>query len=950
LVRSGLPIDEALPALTSALSANHSVVLQAPPGAGKSTVVPLALLEQPWMRGKRLLMLEPRRLAARAVAHRMAQTLEQSVGATVGYRMRMDTRVSRDTRIEVVTEGVLTRMLQTDPALDGVAAVIFDEFHERSLQADLGLALTIDARSNLTPDLRLLVMSATLDGEGVAKLLDDAPIVTAPGRMFPVESRFVGKGAPLLPPMSFVPGQQETPETLVARTVARALREEHGDVLVFLPGAREIRRVQSLIESSGLDSSVRILPLFGELSGDDQEAALRPAAHGVRKVVLATNIAETSLTIQGVRIIVDSGLVRRSVFDPATGMSRLETQRISRASADQRQGRAGRVEPGVCYRIWSEGAQRSLAPFTSPEIVEADLAPLALELAGWGARDASELRWLDTPPIAMLASARDLLSRLGALDSSGRITPHGRQMARLSVHPRLAHMLLRAADLSSLPLAADLAALLSERDLLRAAGGSRDADIRSRLEIVRGEGLAQGIDRAGLQRARRAAKDLVQQVTSVVADSARTAAQPHSRTADRTGDVAAATDSARPAGLPHGRIGDRAGGAAVATDSARPAGQPHGRVVDRAGDAASVAAGTLLAFAYPDRVGRRRPGTDGARYTLANGRGAHFAEIQNLAKQEFIVAVDLDDRERDARILLAAPLTRDEIDEYLSDRFSRGEAVEWSSRDQAVLARRFVRLDSITLEEKPLRDVPVEEARRAMLEGIRELGVGALPWTRDARDLQARMEFVRRLEEGNRAPAALDVAASNAPHVTSGVTAASNAPRAAPGAATAASDSNSWPAVSDEALATTTDVWLAPWLDGVTRRDHLARLALPEILRALLPWDKQRELDQLAPTHLQVPSGSNIRIDYLDESAPAVSVKLQEVFGLDATPQIGGGRVPITFKLLSPAQRPVQVTRDLASFWRGSYADVRKDMRGRYPKHYWPTLQELDLIQKKPKK
>jgi ATP-dependent helicase HrpB len=770
----------------------------------------------------------------------------------------MDTRVSRDTRIEVVTEGVLTRMLQTDPALDGVAAVIFDEFHERSLQADLGLALTIDARNNLTPDLKLLVMSATLDGESVAKLLDDAPIVSAPGRMFRVESRFVGKGAPLLPPVSFVPGQHETPEGLVARTVARALREEQGDVLVFLPGAREIRRVQSLLESSGLESSVRVLPLFGELSGDDQEAALRPAAPGTRKVVLATNIAETSLTIQGVRIIVDSGLVRRSVFDPATGMSRLETQRISRASAEQRQGRAGRVEPGVCYRIWSEGAQRSLAPFTPPEIVEADLAPLALELAGWGTRDASELRWLDTPPSAMLASARDLLVRLGALDASGRITKHGRQMARVSVHPRLAHMLLRATDLRSLPLAADLAALLSERDLLRAAGGSRDADIRSRLELVRGEGFAQGVDRAGLQRARRAAKDLLQQVRSVVADDARPATQPHNRTADRAADTAAAT------------------------------------------------AGTLLAFAYPDRIARRRPGTDGARYTLANGRGAHFAEVQNLAKQDFIVAVELDDRERDARILLAAPLARDEIEEHLSDRLERGESVEWSSRDQAVLARRFVRVDAITLEEKPLQDVPVEAARMAMLEGIRELGLDALPWTRDARDLQARMEFVRRLEQGDRPPAA-----------------------------TALVD-DPWPTVSDEALAATTDVWLAPWLDGVTRRDHLARLSLPEILRALLPWDKQRQLDHLAPTHLQVPSGSNIRIDYLDESAPAVSVRLQEVFGLDATPRIGGGRVPITFKLLSPAQRPVQVTRDLASFWRGSYADVRKDMRGRYPKHYWP--------------
>jgi ATP-dependent helicase HrpB len=809
----------------------------------------------------------------------MAQTLNQGVGATVGYRMRMDTRVSRDTRIEVVTEGVLTRMLQTDPSLDGVAAVIFDEFHERSLQADLGLALAIDARANLTPDLKLVVMSATLDGEGVARLLDDAPIVSSQGRVFPVESRFVGKGSPMLPPISFVPGRQEFPEEVVARTVARALREEPGDVLVFLPGAREIRRVQSLLQSAGLDSTVRVLPLFGELSGDDQEAALLPAAQGTRKVVLSTNIAETSLTIQGVRIIVDSGLVRRSLFDPATGMSRLETQRISRASAEQRQGRAGRVEPGVCYRVWSEGAQRSLAPFTPPEIVEADLAPLALELASWGARDAAELRWLDAPPAAMLASARDLLSRLGGLDASGRITPHGRQMARLSVHPRLAHMLLRASDLGCLPLAADLAALLSERDLLRAAGGSRDADIRNRLELVRGEGFAQGVDRAGLQRARRNARELVQQVRGVTGGDA-----PRQRLGGGAAVVGTAAGSSAGAGVAAGasaRAGVAAGGLA--------------------------AAGLLLAFAYPDRVARRRAGSDGARYTLANGRGAHFADVQNLGKQEFIVAVDLDDRERDARILLAAPLAREEIEEHLSDRLERGDSVEWNSREQAVLARRVVRLDAITLEEKPLHDVPAEAARAAMLQGVRELGIEVLPWTRDARDLQARMEFVRLSGDGarERPPAA-------------------------------ASDDAEWPDVSDATLAATTDVWLAPWLDGVTRRDHLARLSLPEILRALLPWEKQRRLDELAPTHLQVPSGSSIRIDYLDESAPAVSVRLQEVFGLDATPRIGGGRVPITFKLLSPAQRPVQVTRDLASFWRGSYADVRKDMRGRYPKHYWP--------------
>jgi ATP-dependent helicase HrpB len=821
-------------------------------------------------------MLEPRRLAARAVAQRMSQTLGESVGRTVGYRMRMDTRVSRDTRIEVVTEGVLTRMLQNDPALDGVAAVIFDEFHERSLQADLGLALVLDARENVAPDLKLLVMSATLDGEAVARLLGNAPIVTSEGRTFAVESRFAGKGAPLLPPSSAGAGASgDSPEKIAAQLVLRALREEAGDVLVFLPGAREIRRVQSIIESARIEEAparagadrgggisrapragtgaasagaanrdtLQVLPLFGELAAEDQEAALRPSVPGVRKVVLATNIAETSLTIQGVRVVVDSGLVRRSIFDPATGMSRLETQRISRASADQRQGRAGRTEPGVCYRAWSEGAHRSLAPFTPPEIAEADLIPLALDLANWGAREVSDLRWLDPPPLAMLGSARDVLERLGAIDAEGRITPHGREMAGIGVHPRLAHMLLRARTIGRLPLAADIAALLGERDLLRGGSGARDVDIRTRLEVMQGEGAAAEVDRFGLQRARRAARELLRQIE--------------------------------------------------ASSPARRENEPAHRADD---------AGLLLAFAYPDRIGRRRQGAEG-RYTLANGRGAYFAEPQGLAKQELIVAIDLDDRERDARILLAASLTRADVEEYLVERLRRRETVEWSSREQAVMARRMLELDSIVLEEKPLPEIPPEAARAAMLTGMRDLGVDALPWTREARDLQARIEFVRRVRTSD---------------------------------ASAQEPSSSWPAVSDADLAANVETWLGPWLDGITRKEHLARVPLMDVLRSLLSWEQQRELDVLAPTHLEVPTGSQIRIDYLDQSAPAISVRLQEVFGLQTTPRIGGGLVPVTFKLLSPAQRPVQVTRDLASFWRGSYADVRKDMRGRYPKHYWP--------------
>ncbi|HTD12276.1 MAG TPA: ATP-dependent helicase HrpB [Steroidobacteraceae bacterium] len=838
-MKSGLPIDAALTPLRQALATHTSAVLQAPPGAGKSTVVPLALRAEPWLRGKRLIMLEPRRLAARAVAQRMAQTLGESVGHTVGYRMRLDTKVTAATRIEVVTEGVLTRMLQQDPGLEGVGMIIFDEFHERSLQADLGLALTLDARANLAPQLRLLIMSATLDGAAVARLLDDAPVITAEGRLFPVATRYAGKGLPLLPALASAPSRpHDSPERLIVQLILRALREEDGDVLVFLPGAREIRRVQALLAPG---EGIAVLPLFGDLTAAQQDAALAPAA-GVRKVVLATNIAETSLTIPGVRVVVDSGLVRRARFDPVTGMSRLATERISRASADQRQGRAGRLEAGVCYRAWSAGAQPGLAAFTAPEIQEADLAPLALELASWGTRDARELRWLDEPPPAMLASARDLLRGLGAVDAGGRITAHGRELAEVAVHPRLAHMLLRARALGELPLAANLAALLSERDLLRGAAGGRDADVRTRLEVMHGEDAPPGVDRGTLQRTRRVARDLMRQLDTRGAGPQRAAA---------------------------------AGGGA----------------------------GLLLAFAYPDRIGRRREAGEG-RFTLANGRGAHFAEPQGLARQELIVAVDLDDSERDARILLAAPLERGELTEHFADRIRRTEVVEWNSREEAVIARQRLNLDAIVLEDKPLVPVPAAAARAAMLVGLAELGIAALPWDRDARDLQARIEFVR-----------------------SGATAGSG-PGAEPGAA--------WPAVSDEALALKLQTWLAPWLEGVTRREHLARVPLAEALAALLSREQRRDLDAWAPTHLGMPGGSRVRVDYHDAGAPAVSVRLQEVFGLATTPRLGCGRVPVVFKLLSPAQRPVQVTRDLASFWRGAYAQVRKDLRGRYPKHYWP--------------
>ena len=817
-VKSGLPIDEVLPALREALVRHRNAVVEAPPGAGKSTVVPIALLEEPWLQGRRIIMLEPRRLATRAVATRMASTLGEPPGETVGYRMRMETRVSKRTRIEVVTEGVFTRMLQGDPALEGVGAVLFDEFHERSLHADTGLAFALDSQENLAPELRLLVMSATLDGAAVARLLGGAPVVTAAGRMFPVQTHWLGSGLPLLPSAN----PRESPELAVVRAIKRAVTESPGDMLVFLPGAGEIRRVQGMLDFLGAD--VDVYPLYGELAGGDQDAALRPAKAGRRKIVLSTNIAETSLTIDGVRVVIDAGLERRSLFDPSSGMNRLELQRISRASAEQRAGRAGRTAPGVCYRLWGEGAERSLAAYAPPEVCVADLAPLALDLAVWGT-EAAALQWLDAPPAATLASARQLLRDLGALDASGKVTAHGRAMQEFPAHPRLAHMLLKARDLGAGSLAAELAALLSDRDLLRAGGGPRDSDIRTRLDALR-RGTA---ERGALDRVRRSQRQLEQQL----------------------------------------------GGAGRA--------------------AADIAPGVLLALAYPDRIARRRAGAD-ARYALSNGRGAVFASVESIAREEFIVAVDLDDRDREARIQLAAPLAKADLLEYFTSQIRRADELAWDERTEAVTARRVIRLGELLIEEKPLNDIPRDASAAAMLQGIRSMGLEVLPWDDEARNLLARSEFVRKLDR---------------------------------------KDVGGWPELSPAALAENLE-WLEPFLDGATRRSQLNRISMLEALRAHLGYERQRKLDELAPTHIGLPTGSRAAIDYLSDNAPIASMRMQEVFGLAATPRIGGGSVPVTFELLSPARRPLQVTRDLASFWRNAYVEVRKDMRGRYPRHYWP--------------
>ena len=835
-----LPIGEVLDQLRNTLATHTAAVLVAPPGAGKTTVVPLALLDADWLGDGKIIMLEPRRLATRAAARRMAQLLGEKVGDTVGYRIRRDTRVGSDTRLEVVTEGVLTRMLQSDPTLDSVGLVIFDEFHERSLHADLGLALVLQAQRLLRADLRLLVMSATLDAAPVAGLLggnEPAPIIESQGRVHPVETHYLERPA------------ADRIEPKVATKVKRALLDHDGDVLVFLPGAGEIRRTADRLAGAGLPDSVDVHPLFGDLSGQQQDRAIAPSAAGRRKVVLASAIAQTSLTIDGVRVVVDSGLMRVPRFDPGTGMSGLATLSVTADVAEQRSGRAGRTAAGTCYRLWTAAQQRGLVPQMRPEIVDADLAPLVLELAQWGAA-ADELEWLDAPPPAGIEQAQELLRQLGALDPAGRITRHGRDVAGLGVHPRLAHMLLRGTELGWAAPACDLAALFGERDLLRRDDGHADADLRLRLEALRrgrsNRGVAgHDVHRGRLQRALSEARAL-RRGLSVAADVRTTGAD-----------------------------------------------------VERAGE--------LLALAYPDRIGRRRPGNEeaardraaagpphGARYLLRNGRGAALAEGQGLATQEWIVVADVSDHGAEARIFQAAPIEATCVEELFGAQIEETEAVLWNPATARVEALRQRRLGALVLAEAPLQNPAPAPVAAALLDGVRAQGLGVLPWNKKTRQLRQRLQFMHQ------------------------------------------ADPDTWPDVGDDALIASLAEWLGPFVNGMRRLDDLSRLDLVEILWTHAGWQLQPTLDELAPTHLEVPSGSRIPLDYSDAAAPALAVRLQEVFGWTATPRIGGGRVPVALRLLSPAQRPVQVTTDLASFWRDTYFEVKKELKGRYPKHYWP--------------
>ena len=814
-----LPIDAVLDELARTLAGNNAAVVVAPPGAGKTTRVPLALLDEPWAKHRKIIVLEPRRIAARASAERMAHTLRERVGETVGYRVRFGSKVSRATRIEVVTEGIFSRQILDDPELSDVAAVLFDEFHERSLDADLGLALARDAQTGLREDLRLLVMSATLDGARVANLLGDATVIESQGRAFPVETRYLGRkaDAPL--------------ERQVADAIAMALRADPGSVLAFLPGAAEIRRTQNFLGERVHDASVEIVPLFGALEAAVQDRAIAPAPKGRRKVVLATSIAETSLTIEGVRIVVDSGVSRVPRYEPDIGLTRLETVRASRAAVDQRRGRAGRTEPGVCYRLWDEAQTASLAPYTQPEILSADLSSLVLDLAQCGVSDPSTLAFLDSPPAPALKEARSLLRELGALDADGRITEEGRSLRALALPPRLARMIVDSHRLCAGERAAEIAAVLTERGL-----GGDSVDLDARLDQFR--------------------RDRSPRATSARALAQRWASQ-----------VAASEGGGERKRFPQsGR-----------EHPARGAGEPS--------------TGVMLALAFPDRVARNR---GNGSFVLANGRGAALDQASALARAPYIAVAELTGAAASGRILLAAPITQLEIEQHFADQIETADEVSFDRGALALRARRRKTLHAITLSEAPLALHPSEETARVLADGLIAAGLDKLPWSKPAKQWRDRVTFLRKAE------------------------------------------GESWPDLSDDALAAQRNAWLVSVLHDKTALKEISSGDLSDALMTLLPWELRARLEREAPTHFEAPTGTMLAIDYEAEQGPTIAVRLQELFGLNAHPSIAKGAVPLVLELLSPAHRPVQVTRDLPGFWRGSYAAVRSDLRGRYPRHPWP--------------
>ena len=807
---SSLPIEAIVPDLRQQLATNPLLLLQAPPGAGKSTILPIRLYQEPWLQGRKVLMLEPRRLAARSVASRMAHLIGEPLGQTIGFRVRFESQVTAATRIEVVTEGILTRKLQQDPALEDVGLIIFDEFHERSLHADLGLVLCRQVQELLRPDLRILVMSATLGAEHLSTTLGSAPVLTSQGRQHPIQHHYL----PQDDPQAIVPN--------MTRAIRRAMSETQGDILAFLPGTPEILRTQTALEEAGLPA--RILPLYGDLPLRAQEQAILPDPQGARKVVLATSIAETSLTIEGVSVVIDSGWARQPRFDPRSGLTRLETVSVTRDAADQRAGRAGRLGPGTCYRLWAAAQQAQLVAQRVPEILQADLSPLALDLAQWGVDDATTLLWPTQPPAGALLQARNLLEQLGALHNN-KISPLGLEIQRLPTHPRIAAMLLQGQRTGHAAIAADLAALIEERDPLPRTSGT---DLQLRLDALRDAraGHRTPADHAALSRVEKLAKAwrrLLRQETNTKPTNHFTAGQ-------------------------------------------------------------------LLATAYPDRVAKQE-GPESLRYRLSNGRKASLPQHDSLAREPWLSIAQLDAGLQEGRIFLAAPLDPQD----LQDRFENKPKLTWDTREGQLIARQETLLFGLPVTTQPMTDIPAQARLSVLCEAIR-LSPDLLPWDETTRDWQARVLSLKTWRP-----------------------------------------QEPWPDVSDSTLLATLEDWLGPYLSPIRRKDDFSKLDFKAILSGLLPWPLPQQLDTLAPSHIEVPTGSSIRLTYHpDGSTPILAVRLQEVFGWMQSPTINEGRTKLLMHLLSPAYRPVQVTQDLANFWHSTYTDVRKDLRGRYPKHHWP--------------
>lgn len=823
-----LPVEQSLPEIKHVLNKYNTLVLQAPPGAGKTTRVPLALLNEPWLENKKILLLEPRRLAAKSCASHMASMLGEKVGQTVGYRIRLETKVGSDTWIEVITQGVFTRMIQGNPGLEDIGLVIFDEFHERSLQNDLGFALCNDAAQVFCDDLKILIMSATMDVSAVSSLMDDAHIVSSHGRQYDVNTIYRGPGTS--------GGHAVFSAQVCLMTIKKALEETQEDILVFLPGVGEIRKVQSLAEEAQWPG-VLILPLYGNLSFDQQHKVFSPSNLGQRKIILATSIAETSITIDGIGVVIDSGLMRVPRFSPRTGMTHLETIPVSKATADQRQGRAGRLSNGVCYRLWSEYEHRLLKPFTPPQILSADLCSLVLELAAWGTTDPLQLKWIDSPDPVAFKQAQTLLISLGGLDQEGRITAHGKKMVRTGLHPRLAHMVIKSDEKGAGNFACLIAAILEERDILKPNQGMIDPDFRYRLEIMQ---------TAINQRKKQVRQVFVKQnlVKKIIKTYSKIAAS---------------------LSIKQGTIEDS---------------DP----------------GELLALAYPDRIAKKRVNFEN-RYLTALGKGASFFQPNSLSKSEYIVALHLDGKGKDAKIFLAVPISRESIEKEFSNQFETKKELVWDENRAAIKATEQVRYKKILIQESNLNKIDPEKAADLLLAQIQKRGLQSLPWTKKVISFKQRAVFLKKLNQYDK--------------ITD---------------------------LSDSALLDRLDQWLKPFVYGISSLRQLEKIDFKSAFFSLLTWDEQQIIEKNAPTHLVVPSGSKLPLQYSSQgkilSSPVLKVRLQEIFSMISTPTIAG--VPVTVHILSPASRPVQITNDLKSFWENTYQDVKKDLMGRYPKHYWP--------------